>query len=59
MNIIEFIEKYPTEESCKSDFKIQREFEGVKCKNCGSGKVTIGLSPNGNGNARSALLGLP
>ena len=38
MNIIEFIEKYPTEESCKSDFKIQREFEGVKCKNCGSGR---------------------
>ena len=32
MNIIEFIEKYPTEESCKSDFKIQREFEGVKCR---------------------------
>ena len=35
MNILEFAEKYPTEESCKEDFKQRREQEGVKCKKCG------------------------
>jgi len=38
MNILEFSEKYPTEESCREDFKLRREQEGVKCKKCGCTK---------------------
>jgi len=36
MNILRFMEDFPTEEACKSHFKVQREQEGVKCKKCGS-----------------------
>ena len=35
MNILSFIEEFPDEQSCKSDFKNNREKEGVFCKNCG------------------------
>lgn len=35
MNILRFIEEFPDEESCKSDFKKNREKEGVICKKCG------------------------
>lgn len=35
MNILRFVEEFPTEEKCKEHFKIQREHEGVKCKRCG------------------------
>ena len=38
MRIIEFIERFPTEESCKLDFKMKREQEGVYCKRCHSSK---------------------
>lgn len=30
------MEEFPTEESCKGHFKLQREQEGVKCKKCGN-----------------------
>ena len=38
MRIIEFIERFPTEESCKLDFRMKREQEGVYCKRCHSSK---------------------
>ena len=38
MNLLRFIESFPTEESCKVHFKAQREHEGVKCKRCSSKK---------------------
>lgn len=34
MNILEFVDKFPTEESCKSHFRNQREREGIICKKC-------------------------
>lgn len=36
MNLLKFMEEFPTEESCKSHFRKQREQEGVKCKKCGT-----------------------
>lgn len=36
MNILRFIKDFPDEQSCKSDFKINREKEGIFCKKCGS-----------------------
>lgn len=38
MNLLQFIEEFPTEESCKHHFQLQREKEGVICKQCGSEK---------------------
>jgi hypothetical protein len=38
MTILEFHSKFPTEESCKIDFKEKREQKGVVCKKCGSKK---------------------
>ena len=35
MKILEFFQKYPTEESCRLSFKQIREKEGVTCKTCG------------------------
>lgn len=35
MNILRFMEEFPTEESCKIHFKTQREKIGIKCKKCG------------------------
>lgn len=35
MNILRFIEEFPTEESCKLDFRANREQEGIICKKCG------------------------
>ncbi|MCX6183017.1 MAG: IS1595 family transposase [Bacteroidetes bacterium] len=34
MRIIEFIKKFPNEKSCRLDFKMMREEEGVICKKC-------------------------
>jgi len=34
MNILEFVEYFPTEESCRLDFRKKREKEGVICKKC-------------------------
>ncbi|NRA11472.1 MAG: hypothetical protein HRT57_05925 [Crocinitomicaceae bacterium] len=36
MNILSFMEEFPTEPACKAHFKDQREKEGVICKTCGS-----------------------
>ena len=38
VNIIKFIEEFPTEDSCKQHFKVVREKEGFKCKKCGCTK---------------------
>lgn len=38
MNIINFIEQFPDETSCKNHFKQVRENEGIKCKKCGCAK---------------------
>lgn len=38
MNILKFMEEFPTEQSCKDHFRKQREREGVKCKKCGCTK---------------------
>lgn len=38
MNILEFIEVFPTEESCKIHFKAQREKLGITCQKCGCKK---------------------
>ena len=32
MNILRFMEEFPTEEACKAHFKVKREQEGIKCK---------------------------
>ena len=34
MNILQFTEHFPTEDSCKEHFRAQREHEGIKCKRC-------------------------
>jgi hypothetical protein len=36
MNLKEFFEKFPTEQSCKEHFKLYRDKEGVTCKKCGN-----------------------
>lgn len=36
MNVLEFVEEFPTELSCRLDFKEKREKEGVICKKCKS-----------------------
>lgn len=38
VNIIKFVEDFPTEESCKLHFKEVREKQGIICKKCGSTK---------------------
>jgi transposase-like protein len=35
MNILRFMEEFPTEVSCKEHFKAQRERDGISCKKCG------------------------
>ncbi|TAJ14730.1 IS1595 family transposase [Marinilabiliaceae bacterium JC017] len=35
MNLIDFVNKFPDEESCKLKFKEIREQEGIKCRKCG------------------------
>lgn len=35
MNIMRFMDVFPTEDSCREHFKSQREHEGVTCKKCG------------------------
>jgi len=35
MNILEFFELFPNEESCRAYFRLVREKEGVVCKKCG------------------------
>lgn len=35
MNILRFVEEFPTEESCREHFRVQREAEGLRCKKCG------------------------
>ena len=35
MNLIEFMDHYPDEQSCKQAFRAYREQEGVICKKCG------------------------
>lgn len=34
MNIVKFIEDFPTEESCRAHFRRAREKEGIVCKKC-------------------------
>jgi RNase P subunit RPR2 len=36
MNLIEFIEAYPDEASCRAKFKEYRDHVGVVCPKCGS-----------------------
>jgi len=38
VNIINFIEQYPDEQSCKDHFREIRESQGIICKNCGCEK---------------------
>lgn len=38
MNIIKFIEDFPTEASCRNHFREVREKQGLECKKCGSTK---------------------
>lgn len=38
MNILEFVEQFPDENSCRVDMKNAREREGVVCKKCSSKK---------------------
>ena len=35
MNLLHFIEEFPTDQSCREHFRAQREHEGVVCKGCG------------------------
>lgn len=36
MKILEFMEHFPNEQTCKDHFKEQREKEGINCKKCGN-----------------------
>lgn len=36
MNILKFVEQFPDERSCRIDFKLKREEQGVICKKCSS-----------------------
>lgn len=38
MNLLQFLEVFPDENSCKHHFKSQRENQGVFCKKCGGDK---------------------
>ena len=38
MTILEFMNEFPDEQSCRQDFKMQREKEGIYCKKCSSSK---------------------
>jgi len=38
MRILEFLERFPTEESCREHFRLHRESRGVSCKRCGCTK---------------------
>jgi hypothetical protein len=38
MTLLNFIEEFPTEASCKEYFRIQREHEGIVCKRCSGSK---------------------
>lgn len=38
MTILEFLQDFPDEHSCKVHFKVQREHQGIICKKCGSQK---------------------
>lgn len=41
MHILEFVEIFPTEESCKLHFKEQRERIGITCQKCGCKKTLL------------------
>ena len=34
MTVLEFVDMFPDEQSCRDDFKVKREKEGVICKKC-------------------------
>lgn len=34
MNILNFVDHFPDEHSCREHFRLQREKEGIKCKKC-------------------------
>ncbi len=36
MNILRFVEDFPDEASCRKDFRIKREHQGIMCKQCTS-----------------------
>ena len=36
MNLINFIDRFPDEQSCRQKFKEFRDMEGIKCRKCGS-----------------------
>lgn len=38
MTILEFLQDFPDEHSCKVHFKVQREHQGIICKKCGRQK---------------------
>ncbi len=38
MTILEFLRKFPDNDSCKLHFRLQREQQGVICKHCGCAK---------------------
>ena len=38
MKLIQFIQQFPDERSCRDHFRKQREQEGIKCKQCGCTK---------------------
>jgi hypothetical protein len=38
MTILEFLQDFPDEHSCKVHFKVQREHQGIICKKCGCQK---------------------
>jgi len=38
MTILEFMNEFPDEQSCRQDFKMKREKEGIYCKKCSCSK---------------------
>ena len=59
MTIIEFLQDFPDELSCKTHFKEQREKQGIICKKSVVVQNTIGFKVNGSGNAQSVVFGQP
>lgn len=53
MSILAFTQQFPTNESCKLHFKLEREIQGIYVKSVRKQNIT-GYQKNGNGNVKTA-----
>jgi len=52
MSVLDFYKDYPDEESCKLNFKVVQDKEGITCRKCDDGDTT-GNRTNGATSART------